>query len=325
MFGNRKPKKNDIKSALESIPHAMIDNIIINNGEVRAILSCDPQHASSVEIAAEQSLQAIKHVTKTQIIVTSEKKVTPSKPANTEKIKIDANNIIAVASGKGGVGKSTVAMNIACALAAQGKKIGLLDADIYGPSVPKMTGLSGQKPEQNEQGKIVPLHQHGVDIMSIGFMIDEASALIWRGPMVQSAFVQLLQDVAWEGLDTLVIDMPPGTGDVQLTMAQRVPLTGAIIVSTPQDIALIDARKGIEMFKKVNIPIIGLIENMSHYCCPKCGHEDNIFGHGGAQAQAQELNIPFLGEIPLDAKIRSQADTGNPTPEFYKNIIQNMN
>ena len=307
MFGNRKPKQDDIKSALESVSHAVIDNIIINDGNVRAILSCDPEHASSVEIAAEQALRAIKNVKKAQIIVTSEKQSAPSKPANTEKIKIDAKNIIAVASGKGGVGKSTVAMNIACALAAQGKKVGLLDADIYGPSVPKMTGLSGQKPEQNKQGKIVPLHQHGVNIMSIGFMIDEASALIWRGPMVQSAFIQLLQDVAWEGLDTLVIDMPPGTGDVQLTMAQRVPLTGAIIVSTPQDIALIDARKGIEMFKKVDVPIIGLIENMSHYCCPKCGHEDNIFGHGGAQEQAKELNIQFLGEIPLNAEIRLKA------------------
>ncbi len=324
MFGNRKPKKNDIKSALESIPHAVIDNIIINDGDVRAILSCDPQHASLVEISAEQALRTIKNVKKVQIIVTSERKEKPSKPANTEKINIDAKNIIAVASGKGGVGKSTVAMNIACALAAQGKKIGLLDADIYGPSIPKMTGLTGQKPEQNEQGKIIPLHQHGVDIMSIGFMIDESSALIWRGPMVQSAFIQLLQDVAWEGLDTLIIDMPPGTGDVQLTMAQRVPLTGAIIVSTPQDIALIDARKGIEMFKKVDIPIIGLIENMSHYCCPKCGHEDNIFGHGGAQDQATELNIPFLGEIPLNAEIRLKSDNGEPTPEFYSTIVKNI-
>lgn len=325
MFGNRKPKKNDIKSALESISHATIDNIIINDGNVRAILSCEPKHAQSVEIAAEQALKAIKHVKQAQIIVTSEKQPKPSKPANTEKIKIDAKNIIAVASGKGGVGKSTVAMNIACALATQGKKVGLLDADIYGPSVPKMTGLSGQKPEQNKHGKIIPLHQHGVDIMSIGFMIDESSALIWRGPMVQSAFVQLLQDVAWEGLDTLVIDMPPGTGDVQLTMAQRVPLTGAIIVSTPQDIALIDARKGIEMFKKVDVPILGLIENMSHYCCPKCGHEDNIFGHGGAKNQAGELDIPFLGEIPLNAEIRRKADCGEPHPEFYETIIKNIN
>jgi ATP-binding protein involved in chromosome partitioning len=212
-----------------------------------------------------------------------------------------------------------------------------------------MTGLSGVKPEQNAEGKIIPLKkilsspppsggshsgkdplvkpkddEISMSIMSIGFMIGEDNPLIWRGPMVQSAFVQMLQDVAWEGLDTLVIDMPPGTGDIQLTMSQRVPLTGAVIVSTPQDIALIDARKAIEMFKKVNVPILGLIENMSHYCCPQCGYKDDIFGHGGAKAEAEKLDILFLGEIPLNAEIRQAADKGEPITEFYKEIVLSL-
>ncbi len=324
MFGKVKPKESDIRSALSSIDHISIDNVTINEGKVRAILSCDVEYAPTIEIAAEQAIKTVKGVSQAQIIVTAEQKSKPARPANTEKIKVDAKRIIAVASGKGGVGKSTVAMNIACGLARFGEKVGLLDADIYGPSIPRMTGLSGQKPDQNEEGKILPLRAHDVDVMSIGFMIGEENPLIWRGPMVQSAFTQLLQDVAWEGLDTLVIDLPPGTGDIQLTMSQRVPLTGAIIVSTPQDIALIDVRKGIEMFQKVNVPIMGLIENMSHYCCPKCGHEDHVFGHGGAKDQAESLGIPFLGEIPLNAKIRQMADKGEPVSEFYENIIQGL-
>lgn len=323
MFGNRKPKESEIKTALASLKGVNVDNIMIEKGVVRAILSCDAALAAETEIAAEQVLKGVHGVEDIKIIVTAEK-APPAKPANTKKIEIDAKNIIAVASGKGGVGKSTVAMNIACALAATGQKVGLLDADIYGPSVPRMTGLSGQKPEQNDAGKIVPLRAHNIDVMSIGFMIGEENPLIWRGPMVQSAFTQLCQDVAWEGLDTLIIDLPPGTGDIQLTMSQRVPLTGAIIVSTPQDIALIDARKGIEMFKKVNIPILGLIENMSYYCCPNCGHEDDVFGHGGAKAEALKLNIPFLGDVPLNGEIRQAADKGEPTGNFYKDIIDNL-
>ena len=324
MFGKIKPHEKDIRVALSSIDHMIIDNIMINDGHVRAILSCDASHAPQVEIAAEQAIKTVKGVKRADIIVTAEQKTTPTKPANTQKINVDAKQIIVVASGKGGVGKSTVSMNIACGLAKSGQKVGLLDADIYGPSIPRMTGLSGQKPEQGEHGKIVPLRSHNVDIMSIGFMIGEDNPLIWRGPMVQSAFTQLLQDVAWKELDTLIIDLPPGTGDVQLTMAQRVPLTGAIIVSTPQDIALIDVRKGIEMFEKVNVPILGLIENMSHYCCPKCGHEDPVFGHGGAKQQAKELNIPFLGDIPLNAKIRQMADEGQPVDEFYDGVVSEI-
>jgi len=325
MFGKNKPKESDIRSVLEKIDGAHVDNIMVNGGVVRAILSCDVNNATHIEIAAEQALKTIKSVDEAQIIITANRAegggISPKKSANTQKIDVDAKQVIAVSSGKGGVGKSTVAMNIACGLAAMGQKVGLLDADIYGPSVPRMTGLSGQKPEQNDNGKIVPLQSNGIDVMSIGFMIGEDNPLIWRGPMVQSAFTQLLQDVAWEGLDTLIIDMPPGTGDVQLTMSQRVPLTGAIIVSTPQDIALIDARKGIEMYKKVNIPIIGLIENMSYYHCPKCGHEDDIFGHGGAKNQAEILNIPFLGNIPLNAEIRKKSDQGQPIPEYYCDIL----
>jgi ATP-binding protein involved in chromosome partitioning len=321
MFGKAKPKESDIKSALESVSGARVDNVMIDGGNVRAILSCDASDAPRIEIEAEQVLKTIKGIENAQIIVTGERKSAPAKPANTTQINVDAKRIIAITSGKGGVGKSTVAMNIACGLARTGQKIGLLDADIYGPSIPRMTGLSGQKPEQNADGKIIPLRAHNVDVMSIGFMIGEDNPLIWRGPMVQSAFTQLLQDVAWEGLDTLIIDMPPGTGDIQLTMSQRVPLTGAVIVSTPQDIALIDARKGIEMFKKVNVPILGLIENMSYHTCQSCGHQDHVFGHGGAKNQAEELGLPFLGEIPLNAKIREMADKGEPVSEFYEDII----
>lgn len=320
MFRKVKPKESEIKSLLEKIDGVFVDNIMMNGADLRVILSCAPSIANNVEIAAEQTLKNLKGIGDIKIIVTAEKS-TPAKPANTQKIAVDAKRIIAVASGKGGVGKSTVAMNLACGLADKGEKVGLLDADIYGPSIPRMTGLSGQKPEQNDAGKIVPIKSHGVDVMSIGFMIGEENPLIWRGPMVQSAFTQLLQDVAWEGLDTLVIDLPPGTGDIQLTMSQRVPLTGAIIVSTPQDIALIDVRKGIEMFQKVNVPIMGLIENMSYYCCPNCGHEDNVFGNGGAKAQAETLGIPFLGAIPLNGKIREMADRGEPASEFYNDIL----
>lgn len=323
MFRKVKPKESDIKLLLEKIDGVSVDNIIIDNVDVRAILSCHSSMANTVEIKAEQALKTVKGIGDVKIIVTAEKS-TPSKPANTSKINVDAKRIIAVASGKGGVGKSTVAMNIACGLAKSGEKVGLLDADIYGPSIPRMTGLSGQKPEQNDVGKIVPLRTHDIDVMSIGFMIGEENPLIWRGPMVQSAFTQLLQDVAWEGLDTLVIDLPPGTGDIQLTMSQRVPLTGAIIVSTPQDIALIDVRKGIEMFKTVDVPILGLIENMAYHTCDNCGHVDHVFGDGGAKAQAEALDIPFLGAIPLNAKIREMADKGEPVGEFYEDIISKI-
>ncbi|MDR3526784.1 MAG: Mrp/NBP35 family ATP-binding protein [Rhizomicrobium sp.] len=218
--------------------------------------------------------------------------------------------VIAVASGKGGVGKSTVAVNLALALARLGLKVGLLDADIYGPSVPRLLGLT-ERPEGID-GKFVPIEKYGIKAISIGLFLDEDQATIWRGPMVQSALVQMMNDGLWAPLDVMVIDMPPGTGDVQLTIAQRLPLKGAVIVSTPQDIALIDARRGISMFRKTHVPILGIIENMSTYICPNCGHESHIFGHGGARETASTLGEAFLGEIPLNTAIRLTSDSGTP-------------
>lgn len=221
-------------------------------------------------------------------------------------------HVIAVASGKGGVGKSTTAINLALALASVGKKVGLLDADIYGPSVPRLAGLRGVKPEVVSGKTLKPLEKFGLQLMSMGFLVEEEKPMVWRGPMVMSAVKQLLRDVAWGPLDILVVDMPPGTGDAQLTLAQQVKLAGALIVSTPQDLALIDARKGLEMFAKVGVPIIGLLENMSYFLAPDTGRRYDIFGHGGAKFEAQQRGVPFLGEIPLDPEIRSQSDKGTP-------------
>ena len=218
--------------------------------------------------------------------------------------------IVAVASGKGGVGKSTVAVNLAVALARIGLKVGLLDADIYGPSLPRMLGLSARPEVAGD--KMVPIPAWGLSAMSIGFLVEEETPMIWRGPMVMGALEQMMGQVAWGALDVLVVDMPPGTGDAQLTMAQRVALTGAVIVSTPQDLALIDARRGVKMFEKTQVPVLGLVENMSFYCCPNCGHRADIFGHGGARAEAARLGAEFLGEIPLQLDIRMAADAGTP-------------
>jgi ATP-binding protein involved in chromosome partitioning len=218
--------------------------------------------------------------------------------------------IVAVASGKGGVGKSTVAVNLAVSLARQGLKVGLLDADIYGPSLPRMLGVSRRPGVRDEM--LLPLDAWGLKAMSIGFLVDEETPMIWRGPMVMGALEQMLGQVAWGALDVLVVDMPPGTGDAQLTMAQRVALTGAVIVSTPQDIALLDARRGVKMFEKTNVPVLGIVENMSFYCCPNCGHRADIFGHGGARAEAARMNADFLGEVPLLLDIRTAADDGQP-------------
>jgi ATP-binding protein involved in chromosome partitioning len=219
--------------------------------------------------------------------------------------------VIAVASGKGGVGKSTTALNLALGLRDQGLRVGLLDADIYGPSVPRLTGIR-EKPQLNADKKMIPITRFGLSIMSIGFLVEEDTAMIWRGPMVMSAITQMLRDVAWGTLDVLVVDMPPGTGDAQLTLAQNVPLKGAIIISTPQDLSLIDARRGLAMFKKVGVPVLGIVENMSYFQCPHCGTRSDIFGHGGARHEAESLGVPFLGEIPLHMSIRATSDAGTP-------------
>jgi ATP-binding protein involved in chromosome partitioning len=219
--------------------------------------------------------------------------------------------VIAVASGKGGVGKSTTALNLALGLRDLGLRVGLLDADIYGPSVPRLTGIH-EKPQLDDNRKMIPIQRFGLSIMSIGFLVEEDTAMIWRGPMVMSAITQMLRDVAWGTLDILVVDMPPGTGDAQLTLAQNVPLKGAVIISTPQDLSLIDARRGLAMFKKVNVPVLGIVENMSYFQCPQCGTRSDIFGHGGARHEAERLGVPFLGEIPLHMSIRTTSDAGNP-------------
>ena len=245
----------------------------------------------------------------------------------------NVKNIIAIASGKGGVGKSTTSVNLALALADDGANVGILDADIYGPSQPMMLGLSGQQPSSEDGESMDPLLAHGVQVMSIGFLVDTDQPMIWRGPMVTSALNQLLQQTNWNDLDYLIVDMPPGTGDVQLTLSQQVPVSGAVIVTTPQDIALLDARRGLQMFRKVAVPVLGVIENMSTHVCSSCGHEDAIFGAGGGQSMADEFDLELLGQLPLDASIREQTDSGSPTviaapdspqAESYRNAARHM-
>ena len=228
------------------------------------------------------------------------------------KLMPSVKNIIAVASGKGGVGKSTTAVNLALALAAEGAQVGILDADIYGPSQPTMLGVGG-RPESKDGKTLEPLEAYGIQAMSIGFLIDTETPMVWRGPMVTQALEQLLRDTNWREIDYLIIDLPPGTGDIQLTLAQKVPVTGAVIVTTPQDIALLDARKGLKMFEKVGVPIVGIVENMAVHICSNCGHVEHIFGQGGGEAMCRDYNVPFLGSLPLDIRIREQADSGRPT------------
>ncbi|MDE2306212.1 MAG: iron-sulfur cluster carrier protein ApbC [Gammaproteobacteria bacterium] len=239
--------------------------------------------------------------------------ITPHAVQPTLKRLDGVKNIVAVASGKGGVGKSTTAANLALAWAAQGARVGLLDADIYGPSQPQMMGLAGRRPTSSDGKRLTPLSAHGVEVMSIGFMIDVEQPMAWRGPMATQALTQLLGDTDWGGLDYLVIDMPPGTGDIQLTLCQRVPVSGAIIVTTPQDIALLDARKGLKLFEKVSVPVLGIVENMSVHVCSSCGHVEHIFGSGGGARMASDYGVALLGELPLDLSIRENADGGTPT------------
>src|SRR5690348_16215069 len=320
----------------------VLSAITASDGKVFFSINVEAAEArawESVRAEAEAAVRAIPGVTTVMVALTAERKPgsappppTPSRgtpgvqPAHAHKPAPQGGAqspmarqaeipgvgaVIAVASGKGGVGKSTTALNLALGLRDLGLKVGLLDADIYGPSVPRLTGLH-EKPELNDERKMIPLKRFGLAIMSIGFLVEEETAMIWRGPMVMSAVTQMLRDVEWGQLDVLVVDMPPGTGDAQLTLAQNVPLKGAVIVSTPQDLSLIDARRGLAMFKKVNVPVLGIVENMSYFQCPHCGERSDIFGHGGARHEAERLGVPFLGEIPLHMAIRTTSDAGNP-------------
>ena len=268
-------------------------------------------YAHSLQSALQQHLAASGQQVELTLELSS--RIVPHAVQRSLKPLAGVKNIVAVASGKGGVGKSTVAANLALAWAAGGADVAILDADIYGPSQPLMLGLSGQRPSSPDGKRILPLKSHGLKVMSIGFLVDAAQAVVWRGPMVTQALTQLLGDTDWGELDYLVVDMPPGTGDIQLTLAQRVPVAGAIIVTTPQDIALADARKGLAMFEKVSIPVLGIIENMSVHVCSNCGHTEHIFGSGGGARMAGEYGVPLLGELPLDARIQQEADGGRPS------------
>ncbi len=259
-----------------------------------------------------QIVQALKAAGAGNVTVKVASKVVPHAVQRGVKLIPGIKNIIAVASGKGGVGKSTTAVNLALALAAEGASVGILDADIYGPSQPMMLGISG-RPQSRDGKHLEPMEGHGLQAISIGFLIDVDTPMVWRGPMVTQALEQLLKDTHWRELDYLVVDLPPGTGDIQLTLAQKVPVTGVVIVTTPQDIALIDARQGLKMFEKVGIPILGVVENMSSHVCPKCGHESHIFGAGGAEKMCRDYGTELLGQLPLDEAIRTQADSGKPT------------
>ena len=307
----------------------MISDIIIKNGNVGFSIEVDPKRGPSLEPLrkeAENVVRKIPGVLSVSAVLTahrgiqkSENNPTTSKDqqpvasasGKSRELAPDVKNIIAVASGKGGVGKSTTALNVAISLTLQGLKVGILDADIYGPSLPRMIDVN-EKPKSKDGKTLEPIKKYGLKCMSIGFLVPEDTPTIWRGPMVMSALEQMLKDVAWGNLDALVVDMPPGTGDAQLTMSQRVPLAGAVIVSTPQDIALLDARKGLNMFKKVNVPVLGIVENMSTFICPKCGEPTDIFGTGGAEQEALRLGVDFLGGIPLHRDIRTTSDEGTP-------------
>ena len=315
-----------------ALPDArVLSDVVVSDGKVFFSLTVDAATVKAwepVREAAEKAVRSIPGVQSALVALTAERSpgsATPeSRPASapqarqaahpTDKVQpgipgVDA--VVAVASGKGGVGKSTTAVNLALGLRDLGMKVGMLDADIYGPSLPKLLAIK-EKPETIGGTRLKPIQRYGLTVMSIGFLIDEVTPMIWRGPMVMSAITQMLREVEWGKLDIMVVDMPPGTGDAQLTMAQQVPLKGAVIVSTPQDLALIDARRGVSMFKRVNVPVLGVVENMSYFLCPSCGTRSDIFAHGGARHEAERLGVPFLGEVPLHMTIREKSDAGLP-------------
>jgi ATP-binding protein involved in chromosome partitioning len=332
--------RDEVMAALASIPgpdgraslpdSGALSGVTIRDGKVFVAIAIDPARAKAMEpmrADAEAAVRAIPGVTGAVVTLTAEaaRAVAGPSPGHAHESKAPpprhgrpseplpgVKHIIAVASGKGGVGKSTVACNLAVGLAKLGLAVGVLDADLFGPSMPKLFGIHS-KPGLAPDGKrLIPLESAGVKVMSIGFLIDEGAPVVWRGPMVVSALNQLLREVVWGELDVLVVDMPPGTGDTQLTMAQNVPLAGAVIVSTPQDLALIDARRGIAMFNQVKVPLLGVVENMSYFVCPHCGGRTDVFSHGGARKEAEKLGVPFLGEVPLDIAIRANSDEGRP-------------
>ncbi len=291
----------------------VIREVVVDKGEVSVKLQMSYPCQGYLPELVDQLTDLAKSVDGvTDMYVEATVKVTAHSVQHGVKRMENVKNIIAVASGKGGVGKSTTSVNLALALSAEGAQVGLLDADIYGPSQPRMIGLTG-KPESTDGKSIEPMCNYGIETMSIGYLIDEESPMIWRGPMVTQALEQLLNDTNWNDLDYLVIDLPPGTGDTQLTLSQKVPVSGAIIVTTPQDIALLDARKGLKMFEKVEVPILGIVENMSTHICSQCGHEEHIFGKGGGETMAKDYDITLLGSVPLDISIREQVDGGKPT------------
>jgi ATP-binding protein involved in chromosome partitioning len=312
---------SDPATGRDIVAAGMVQGLSVRDGMVQFALEVPRARAAEMEplrAAAERAAAAVPGVLSATAVLTAHreaaaeapKRAPATPPGQGQMLLPEVRFIVAVASGKGGVGKSTTAVNLAVALAAQGLRAGLLDADIYGPSLPLMLGAH-EKP-RTEASRIIPLSRWGLKAMSIGFLVDAETPMIWRGPMVMGALEQMMGQVAWGALDILVVDMPPGTGDAQLTMSQRVPLAGAVIVSTPQDVALLDARRGIRMFEKVKVPVLGLIENMSYFCCPNCNHRAEIFGHGGARAEAARMGTEFLGELPLKLEIRELADAGTP-------------
>ncbi len=315
----------DPKTGKSVVALGLVEGLVVKDGNVGFALEIDPKDANEMEPLrkkCEEAVFALPGVKSVSAVLTAEQaadarpqspsRAQPQQQQPAQKPEVPGvAAIVAVASGKGGVGKSTCAVNLALGLAALGLKVGMLDADVYGPSLPRMLGLKG-KPQSKDGKKLIPMEKWGLKVMSMGFLVEEDTPMIWRGPMIMSALQQMVFDVEWGELDVLVVDMPPGTGDAQLTLAQRVPLSGAVIISTPQDIALIDARKGLNMFRKVDVPVFGIVENMSYFLCPSCGEKSDIFGHGGAQETAKELGVDFLGEVPLHMDIRTTSDAGTP-------------